>query len=257
MEIIIIALAAFATSLLTFFSGFGLGTVLTPVFAVFFPIDISIALTGVVHLVTNFVKVFLTGRDASRHIVIQFGIPAILASFIGAWLLIKLGDLPAIFQYRLGERIHSITPVKLIIAVLLLAFTLAEISPLFKRIRLNKKMLPVGGFLSGFFGGLSGLQGAIRGAFLVKADLSADSYIATGAVIACMVDLTRISLYSSRFLSSRLAENVPLLLAATLAAVGGAVIGKFMVRKVTAGFIHRLVAVMLIIISVSLGMGLI
>jgi uncharacterized membrane protein YfcA len=256
METVIIAFAAFAASLLTFFSGFGLGTLLTPVFAFFFPIDISIALTGVVHLVTNFVKVFLTGRSASGRIVIQFGIPAILASFIGAWVLIKLGDLPAIFEYRLGEKFRSITPVKLTIAVLLLAFTVAEISPLFKRIGFKNKLLPVGGLLSGFFGGLSGLQGAIRGAFLIKADLSADSYIATGAVIACMVDLTRISLYSSHFLSSRLAENIPLVLTATLAGVGGAVIGKYMVRKITALFIHRLVAVMLIIISVCLGMGL-
>lgn len=40
-EIIIICLAAFLTSILTFFSGFGLGTILMPVFALFFPVDVA------------------------------------------------------------------------------------------------------------------------------------------------------------------------------------------------------------------------
>jgi uncharacterized protein len=53
MEIFIITLASFVTAILTFFSGFGLGTVLTPVFAIFFPIDLAIALTGVVHFGNN------------------------------------------------------------------------------------------------------------------------------------------------------------------------------------------------------------
>lgn len=45
MEIIIICLAAFFTAVLTFFSGFGLRTVLAPVFSIFFPVDVAIALT--------------------------------------------------------------------------------------------------------------------------------------------------------------------------------------------------------------------
>jgi uncharacterized membrane protein YfcA len=53
MELMILCLAALIASLLTFFSGFGLGTILTPVFAIFFPIEIAIALTGVVHFLNN------------------------------------------------------------------------------------------------------------------------------------------------------------------------------------------------------------
>lgn len=44
MELIIICLVAFITAILTFFSGFGLGTILMPVFAIFFPVEIAIAL---------------------------------------------------------------------------------------------------------------------------------------------------------------------------------------------------------------------
>jgi len=41
IEYILIALVAFLTSILTFFSGFGLGTILLPAFLFFFPVDAS------------------------------------------------------------------------------------------------------------------------------------------------------------------------------------------------------------------------
>ena len=66
MEIIIIVIAAFFTAMLTFFSGFGLGTILAPVFAIFFPIDVAIALTGVVHFSNNLFKIALVGKNTDK-----------------------------------------------------------------------------------------------------------------------------------------------------------------------------------------------
>lgn len=50
LSYIVLSATALATSALTLFSGFGLGTILTPVFAIFFPIEVAIASTAVVHL---------------------------------------------------------------------------------------------------------------------------------------------------------------------------------------------------------------
>jgi len=94
MEIMVICLAAFLTSILTFFSGFGLGTILMPVFAIFFPIDIAIALTGLVHFSNNLFKISLVGKKADKEVLIRFGIPAIIASFTGAWLLLRITKMP-------------------------------------------------------------------------------------------------------------------------------------------------------------------
>ncbi len=80
MEIIIIAAAAFITAILTFFSGFGLGTILTPVFMIFFPVDLAIALTGVVHFFNNIFKLILVGKKADIKVTLLFGIPAVLAA---------------------------------------------------------------------------------------------------------------------------------------------------------------------------------
>jgi hypothetical protein len=257
MEIFIITLAAFATAILTFFSGFGLGTILAPVFAIFFPIDLAIALTGVVHFCNNLFKIVLVGRKTDKAVLIRFGIPAILASFAGAWLLIKITGLPALYQYQIGAHLYTITPVKAIIAFLLITFAILEIVPAFQKIEFDKNKLPLGGVLSGFFGGLSGLQGALRSAFLIRSGMSKEAYIATGVVIACMVDFTRLSVYATRFVSADLHENLVLVISATLAAIAGAFIGSKLLKKVTLSFIQKLVAVMLITISLALGFGLI
>lgn len=108
-----------------------------------------------------------------------------------------------------------------------------------------------------FYGGLSGIQGAIRSAFLIKSGLSKEAYIATGVVIACLVDFTRLSVYVSRFAAAKLNQNVALLVSATLSAIIGAYIGKKLLKKVTLRSIQVLVAVMLILISIGLGLGVI
>lgn len=257
MEIVILVLAAFAASLLTFFSGFGLGTILMPVFALFFPLDLAIALTGVVHFCNNLFKITLVGKSADKSVLLRFGIPAIVASFAGAWLLLKLTDLPSLYSYQIGLRTHVVTPVKILIAILLFIFALIEVLPAFRKMEGSPNKLYLGGLLSGFFGGLSGLQGAIRSAFLVKSGLSKEAYLGTVVVLSVFVDLTRLSVYASRFFQTGLSENISLVTVATLAAIIGAFTGKQLLKKVTLSFIQKLVTVMLILISLALGSGLI
>jgi uncharacterized protein len=256
-EIIIICLAAFFTAILTFFSGFGLGTILMPVFALFFPVDIAIALTGVVHFANNLFKMALVGKMADKKVLIRFGIPAIIASFIGAWVLLRITVLPSLFKYEMWGREFEVTPVKLIIAVLLLFFSLFEFLPRFQKLQFGGNKLILGGVLSGFFGGLAGIQGALRSAFLIKSGLSKEAYIATGVIIASLVDFTRLSVYASRFTSSNLHDNLTLLISATVTAIAGAFIGNKLLKKITLHFIQVVVAVMLVLISVLLGLGII
>jgi uncharacterized membrane protein YfcA len=257
LEIVVISIAAFFTAILTFFSGFGLGTILMPVFALFFPVDVAIALTGVVHFINNIFKMGLVGKMASKPVLIRFGVPAILASFAGAWVLLRITGLPLIYEYQLWGNTFGITPVKLVIAVLLLFFSLVEVLPVLQKIEFGGNRLILGGVLSGFFGGLAGIQGAFRSAFLIKSGLSKEAFIATGVIIASLVDITRLSVYASRFTSSGLSENVILLVSATLAAIAGAFAGKKLLKKVTFSSIRLLVAVMLILISIGLGTGII
>lgn len=257
MEVVILCLAALFTSLLTFFSGFGLGTILTPVFAIFFPIEIAIALTGVVHFLNNIFKLALVGLKADKSVVIKFGIPAFFSALVGAFFLVKLSDLEPLYSYTIADREFIVTPVKLIVALLLIFFALMEVVPSLKKMQFGKNLLFVGGLLSGFFGGLSGNQGALRSAFLIKADLSKEAFIATGVVIACVIDFSRLGVYFTRFSESGLHENLTVVIAATLSAFIGAFVGSRLLKKVTMELVQIIITVMLIILSIALGLGLV
>jgi uncharacterized membrane protein YfcA len=256
MEIFIISLAAFLAAILTFFSGFGLGTILTPVFMIFFPVELAIALTGVVHFFNNIFKLILVGKNADRKVLLRFGIPAVIAAFAGAWILLQISGLNPLFSYSMGNRTFEVYPVKFIISLLLILFALMDLLPYFNKMQFGKKHLVLGGALSGFFGGLSGNQGALRTAFLIKAGLSKEAFIATAVVVSTFVDLTRLSVYATRFSKAGLEDNMILVISATLAGIAGSFLGNKLLKKVTLKFIQVLVAVLLIIISIGLAAGI-
>ncbi len=257
MEFLLAALVAFAASVLTFFSGFGLGTLLAPVFMLFFPVDLAIALTAVVHFFNNLFKLVLVARHADKAVLLRFGVPAIVAAFAGSWLLLRLSGMEALFSYSMMGKQYSVETVNFVMALLLVFFALMDLLPGLKKLQFGKEKLPLGGVLSGFFGGLSGHQGALRAAFLIKAGLSKEAFIGTGVVIAAFIDVTRLSVYYSKFSTSGLEDNLQLVLVATLAAMLGAFIGNKLLKKVTLGFVQTFVAVMLLLIALALGAGLI
>ena len=108
----------------------------------------------------------------------------------------------------------------------------------------------------GFFGGLSGHQGAMRSAFLASSQMSKKSFIGTGVSIACLVDITRISVYGVN-LSSVSGEYMALMGAACTAAFFGVFIGQRVLEKVTMNQIRKIVGIGLILISIGLGSGII
>lgn len=57
--------------------------------------------------------------------------------------------------------------------------------------------LCAGGFISGFFAGILGIHGAIRGATLATFDISKATYMSTIGIIGIMVDIIRLAGYLS------------------------------------------------------------
>mgnify|MGYP001627271399 CR=1 FL=1 len=257
MEWIIVCLASFGVAILTFFAGFGIGTLLSPVFMLFFPIDVAIALTGIVHFCNNLFKLWLVGRHADKKTILRFGLPAIPAAMFGSYLLLHLSELQhVLFKYQIGSMQYEIVSLKLVIGILLLIFSLVEILPVLNSTHFSKKHLAVGGVLSGFLGGLSGHQGALRSAFLLKIGLSKEAYIATGVVIACIVDVSRLSVYSSRLYAISWEQEGAYILLATVSALVGSLLGKRLIQKVTIVMLQRIVVVMLLLFSLSLILGI-
>ena len=160
MQEIVILLVAFGASMLTFFSGFGLGTMLTPAFILFFPPEIAVAATAIVHFINNLFKLILIGRHTVWSVALKFGIPAILGAYAGARLLSLLSTSDQVI-HLLGFETSGLN---LVLGGLILLFALMELLPRLKDVQLSAKWLFPGGVISGFFGGLSGHQGALRSA---------------------------------------------------------------------------------------------
>ncbi|MEO7432862.1 MAG: TSUP family transporter, partial [Dokdonella sp.] len=197
MSYLIVCSVALLASALTFFSGFGLGTLLLPAFALFFPVGEAVALTAVVHFLNGLFKLALTARHADRRVVLLFGVPACVMAVAGAWVLTWLVDSHPLVVYVIAGHAFEVTAVKLVVGLLLLVFASLELIPRFQTLAFGARYLPVGGLLSGFLGGLAGMQGALRSAFLARAGLSKEAFIGTGVVIACLIDVSRLAVYSA------------------------------------------------------------
>lgn len=262
MTYLTIALVAFTASVVTFYSGFGLGTILMPVFALFFPVEIAVAATAVVHGTNNVFKVSLLGRHADRELVLKFGLPAMVAAVAGALALGTVAQWPPLLSYQIGPKHAEVTPVKLAIALLMTAFALLELMPRLRQLRFDRKYLFVGGLLSGFFGGFSGHQGALRSAFLAKTDVEPRAFVATNAVIGFLVDLTRLATYAWLLMAGHRShvlsrEHWPLLAWAIAGAFLGILVGKRHLHKVTMNTVQILTGILLLLIAAGLALGLI
>jgi uncharacterized protein len=254
---IIIGSAAFSASFLTFFSGFGLGTLLMPVMAVFLPVPVAIAITALVHWLTKIAKAVLLWRHIDRHVLLHFGLPALICAIPGALLLDQLSRMDALGTYTLGGREFVLHPVKLAAGILLLFFATAEWLPFLQRSAFLRIGLAGGGALSGFFGGLTGHQGAFRSAFLLQQNISGPAFIATHAAIAVMVDTARLVIYGLTFDVNNLGEQATLMAFTTLCAFLGVSLGARWLHRTTIRQIQLCVSALMYALGVLLCAGMI
>ena len=255
-----LALAAFSfgVALVTLFSGFGLGTMLLPAFALFLPIEVAVASTAVVHMANNLFKAGILAGRVDRTVLVRFGVPAVVASFAGATLLTALSRQAPLATWTFVGRPAHVTPLGLLMGGLIVGFALLELTPVLHALHARPAWLPLGGALSGFFGGLSGHQGALRAAFLGPLGLSPPAFASTQAVLALVVDAARLAVYGWSFTHLAVASGgIPwhLVGVATAAAFAGSLLGKRLLPRVTMAGLHVTVGVLLVVIGMALAAG--
>ncbi|MHC4512698.1 MAG: sulfite exporter TauE/SafE family protein [Planctomycetota bacterium] len=255
----IIALVALVTAALTLFSGFGLGSLLLPAFALFFDLDVAVAATAIVHLLNNLFKAGMLGKYASPRIMLVFALPGAIAALAGAWVLFTLRDMAPLHAWQLGNHAFEVTPMGLTIGLLILFFAVFELHPRSKKLAVPPRYLPVGGALSGFLGGISGHQGALRATFMVRLGLSKEAFLGTSILCAVIIDIARIGYYATDYATKhqQLFDSWDLLLVGTLSAFLGSYLGRRMIEKVTMEGIRRLVGVMLLFLGLAVATGLV
>ncbi len=255
MEILLLVLVSFGASWLTFFCGFGLGTMLTPFFFLLFKdLPLAIAATTIVHFLNNVFKFILMKRSIDWKMALPFGLAAIPAAILGALLVDKIENF-TLLSYHLGEAIREISMLNLIFGLILIGFALIELIPRWG-LAFSKKSLWFGGAISGFFGGLSGHQGALRTAFLIRYNLSKEVFIATGILVALVIDISRATVYAFNLDYTLISEQWVWILVSLLAALAGAITGKYFLKKIKLVTLNRIVAIAMLIFGLTLSLGL-
>jgi uncharacterized protein len=250
-DYIIIALFSCLGSLLTFFSGFGLGTILLPVFALFFTLPEAVMLTAIVHLLNNIFKGAIVFQHIRQDVAFKFGIPAIFAAFMGAYLLQGISQ--PISLYQINNQ--SINIISFVMGMVILFFALFEILPFFKKMSFPPSMIYLGGVITGFFGGLSGHQGALRSAFFLRLGLSKEQLIASGTAVAILIDFTRISVYVKDMATFNFEVHKYYLIIGIVSAFVGSFLGNKYLKKVTIPLVQTIMAVCLLAYSLALLTG--
>lgn len=126
----------------------------------------------------------------------------------------------------------------------------------------SSKYISLGGALSGFFGGLSGHQGTLRSAFLIRSGLSKEGFIGTAVICAVVVDVVRLIMYGQTIVIGQwrhIANEgvLGLVLAGSACAVVGSLVGVRFIKKITMDTVHWIVGVLLLLVAIGLGVGLI
>jgi uncharacterized membrane protein YfcA len=252
-------IVTFLGSLLTFFSGFGLGTILLPLFLLVFPIEIAISAAALVHFSNSLFKFTKTHKNIHSKSLVHFGIPAIISSFFGAFLLNQINKLAVLYSYQFNSQIFEVSYMNFTIALLILIFTFIETNKKFKQIEFNQNKLILGGILSGFFGGISGHQGALRSMFLKNLNISKEQLVATTIVISLGVDGIRILVYFNTilYLKDLSHDAAFLILIAILGALFGVLTGNKLLKKISFDLLTKTISICLVVFSILLLLGVI
>jgi uncharacterized membrane protein YfcA len=235
IEYAIFLIASFLAATGATLAGFGSSALLIPVAISFFDLRIAIFLVACFHLFNNLFKIRLFWDKIDFRTFSYFGIPSICFAFCGA-ALIALLPLEAISK---------------ILAVFLIVYAVYSLFKPMLTIQKNRWTAILGGSLSGFFAGLIGLGGAIRSSFLVAFDLPKDVYVATSAMIAVVIDFTRIPTY---IFTGSVQTRTELLLIPLLivSAYFGVRLGRVLLYRIDQQTFRRIVSIALLLVGLKL-----
>jgi hypothetical protein len=177
-------------------AAFGINSILLPVAVSIFPFETALALTSIFHMFGNFGRIGFFREELDRRIFILFGSPNIIFTFLGASLV---GEFPE-------------TILKSILGVILVLYSILGLTGKELRFESKRVYLIIGGSIYGFFSGLVGSGGPLRGAMLSSFGLTGGVYVSTNGGISFLTDVTRVSVYLwNRYLPQDFYLYVPLL----------------------------------------------
>jgi uncharacterized membrane protein YfcA len=235
---VVVLVAGVAAGVIAAISGFGIGSLLTPVFALQVDTKTAVAAVSLPHIIGTACRLWLLRSRIDRRLLLSFGLTSAAGGLLGA-LLHAQASSPAL---------------AIVFGSLLVFAGASELSGLAGRWRLHGWMAWAAGALSGLFGGLVGNQGGIRSAAMLGFDVARDQFVATATAIALLVDIARVPVYMT-VEGEAITTIWPLLLLATVGVLAGTVLGRWLLWRLPEHRFRRVVGATVLLLGLATLIG--
>jgi hypothetical protein len=232
----LLALAAvgFAAGAVASVSGFGVGSLLTPLFALEVGTKLAVAAVSIPHAIATALRLWTLRASVDRRLLVSFGLMSAAGGLLGALL-----------------NAHASSPaLAVVFGVLLVSTGVSGLFGLAERVRFRGWVAWVAGAVSGVFGGMVGNQGGLRAAAMFGFDVPRHAFVATATAVGLIVDGARVPVYLATQ-GDALRDIGPLLAVATLGTVAGTLAGRRLLDRVPEALYRRVVSLLLVALGIS------
>jgi uncharacterized protein len=216
-------------------AGFGIGSLLTPVFVTQVATQVAVAAVSIPHVVGTAARFWLMRGQVDRRLLLQFGLTSAAGGLAGALL-----------QTRTGS-----AGLTILFGGLLLFVAVSELSGLSQRMRFRGAAAWIAGALSGLLGGLVGNQGGIRSAAMLGIDVPRQAFVGTATAVALIVDGARLPVYLATS-GDRLLALWPTIVFATIGVLCGTLFGHRVLVRIPEEKFRPTVAVLLAVLGAAM-----
>ncbi|HEX4780386.1 MAG TPA: sulfite exporter TauE/SafE family protein [Usitatibacter sp.] len=228
-----VALVAVLAGVVAAVSGFGIGSLLTPAFALQFGTKAAVAAVAIPHLAGTLQRYWILRRHVDRRVLLAFGLTSAAGGLAGA----------------LAHAWLSSRGLAVVFGVLLILAATAEATGWMAKVRWGRRAAWIAGALSGAFGGLVGNQGSIRSAAMLGFDVPKESFVATATAIGLFVDAARLPVYLATQWQD-IVDQWPLVACATAGVCIGTAIGSRVLERIPRNVFRRIVALLLFALGI-------
>jgi uncharacterized protein len=216
-------------------TGFGIGSLLTPVLSLQAPLKIAVAAVSIPHFIGTAIRFWMLRGHVDRPVLVAFGLASAAGGLTGALLHTRL-ESPAL---------------SVVFGGLLLFVGVTQFTGFADRMRFGGAVAMMAGTLSGLLGGLVGNQGGIRSAALLGFEMPKETFVATATAIGLMVDAARLPVYLINEGGEMSRFSIPILV--TIAGVIlGTIAGAHLLRRVPERWFRTIVALILMALGVAM-----
>jgi uncharacterized membrane protein YfcA len=232
LVVLSVAIAAGGTAAV---SGFGIGSLLTPLLGTQIGIKLAVAVVSIPHLIGTAFRFLMLREHVDKRVLLGFGLTSAAGGLVGALLhaFVKGPHLMAVF------------------GLLLVVAGVTGLLGITERLRLRGAAAWIAGALSGLLGGLVGNQGGIRSAALLGFDVPKQAFVATATVVGLIVDGARMPVYLIGQ-GREVLSNWPLIVTATVGVVAGTVVGNKVLKRIPEKLFQRVISAIVLCLGIMM-----